>query len=322
VLAAVAEKLNKPRRKPHCWSWNLMASESKRCGYVAIVGRPNVGKSTLLNHVLGQKISITSRKPQTTRHQVLGIKTEGDRQIIFVDTPGLHKLESKAINRYMNRAASSAIKDVDVIVFVVDRTAWTDEDEMVLHRVVGAGVPTILAVNKVDLLEDKSRLLPHLQMLAAKGDFAAIMPMSALAHHNVKELEVEILKYLPHATHFFPEDQITNRSQRFLAAEIVREKIMRQLGDELPYSVTVEIEEFKSEGAVLHISAVIFVERKGQKKILIGEGGSRLRSIGSDARRDMEPLFDSKIMLRLWIKVKSGWSDDERALRSLGYDDQ
>jgi GTPase len=299
-----------------------METEPKRCGYVAIVGRPNVGKSTLLNHVLGQKISITSRKPQTTRHQVVGIKTEGDSQIIFVDTPGLHKLESKAINRYMNRAANAAIKDVDVIVFVVDRTAWTDEDEMVLQRVSGAGVPTIVAVNKADLLEDKTRLLPHLQSLATRGEFAAIMPMSALAQHNVAELEAEILKYLPLADHFFPEDQITDRSQRFLAAEIVREKIMRQLGDELPYSVTVEIEQFKSEGAILHISAVIFVERKGQKKILIGEGGARLRSIGTEARRDMEPLFDSKVMLRLWIKVKSGWSDDERALRSLGYDER
>lgn len=294
----------------------------QHCGYVAIVGRPNVGKSTLLNHILGQKISITSRKPQTTRHQVLGIKTTDTNQIIFVDTPGLHRLESKAINRYMNRAASAAIKDVDVIIFVVDRTAWTDEDEMVLQRVTASGVPTILAVNKADLLEDKARLLPHLQVLAEKADFAAIMPMSALQNHNVSELEQELLKYLPESGHFFPEEQITDRSQRFLAAEIVREKIMRQLGDELPYSVTVEIEEFKQEGAVLHISALIFVERKGQKKILIGEGGSRLRSIGSEARQDMEPLFDSKVMLRLWIKVKSGWSDDERALRSLGYDDQ
>jgi GTP-binding protein Era len=300
----------------------METEKAMRCGYVAIVGRPNVGKSTLLNHILGQKISITSRKPQTTRHQVLGIKTEGGHQIIFVDTPGLHKVETRAINRYMNRAASSAIADVDVIVFVVDRTAWTDEDEMVLQRVVSAGVPTILAVNKVDLLEDKRRMLPHLQDLEKKGDFAAIMPLSALQQHNVAELETEILKYLPRARHFFPEDQITDRSQRFLAAEIVREKIMRQLGDELPYAATVEIEEFKAEGGVLHISAVIFVERKGQKKILIGQGGARLRAIGTDARRDMEPLFDSKIMLRLWIKVKSGWSDDERALRSLGYDDQ
>ncbi len=299
-----------------------MENEDGRCGYVAIVGRPNVGKSTLLNHILGQKISITSRKPQTTRHQVLGIKTEGENQIIFVDTPGLHKLESKAINRFMNRVASSAIKDVDAVIFVIDRTAFTEEDEMVLQKISAAGVPTILAINKIDLLDDKGSLLPHLKMLAGKGDFAAIMPISALSKYNVAELEAEIVKFLPRATHFFPEDQITDRSQRFLAAEIVREKIMRQLGDELPYAITVEIEEFGMEAGVLHISALIFVERKGQKKILIGDGGSRLRSIGTDARVDMESLFDNKVMLRLWIKVKSGWSDDERALRSLGYDDR
>ena len=299
-----------------------MAADPKRCGYVAIVGRPNVGKSTLLNHILGQKISITSRKPQTTRHQVLGIKTQDQYQIIFVDTPGLHKDADKAINRYMNRAASSAIKDVDLVVFVVDRTAWTEEDAMVLEQIERAGRPAMLVVNKVDLLADKADLLPHLQMLAEKSDFAAILPVSALQKHNVAELETEILKFLPESGYFFPEDQITDRSQRFLAAEIVREKIMRQLGEEIPYAITVEIEAFSQEGEVLHISAVIFVERKGQKKILIGEKGSRLRSIGSDARRDMELLFDSKVMLRLWVKVKSGWSDDERALRSLGYDDR
>ncbi|MCB1732155.1 MAG: GTPase Era [Halieaceae bacterium] len=299
-----------------------MAVEApRRCGYVAIVGRPNVGKSTLLNHLLGQKISITSRKPQTTRHRVLGIKTEGGNQIIFVDTPGLHMQAEKAINRYMNRAASAAIRDVDVVVMVVDRTAWTEEDAMVLEQVRQGGLPCLLVVNKVDLLEDKAALLPHLQALAAKADFAAILPVSALRRHNIAELEQEIVKFLPESGYFFPEEQITDRSQRFLAAEIVREKIMRQLGEELPYSITVEIEEFAQQGAVLHIAALIFVERKGQKKILVGEGGARLRSIGSDARRDMELLFDSKVMLRLWVKVKSGWSDDERALRSLGYDD-
>lgn len=298
-----------------------MAAETpRRCGYVAIVGRPNVGKSTLLNHLLGQKISITSRKPQTTRHRVLGIKTEGGNQIIFVDTPGLHMQAEKAINRYMNRAASAAIRDVDVVVLVVDRTAWTEEDAMVLEQVRQGGLPCLLVVNKVDLLEDKATLLPHLQALAAKADFAAILPVSALRRHNIAELESEIVKLLPESGYFFPEEQITDRSQRFLAAEIVREKIMRQLGEELPYSITVEIEEFAQQDSVLHISALIFVERKGQKKILVGEGGSRLRSIGTDARRDMELLFDSKVMLRLWVKVKSGWSDDERALRSLGYD--
>jgi GTP-binding protein Era len=222
----------------------------------------------------------------------------------------------------MNRAASSAIRDVDLVVFVVDRTAWTEEDAFVLQQIQQASLPTMLVVNKVDLLADKAELLPHLQMLADKAKFAAILPVSALRRHNVDALQEQILKFLPESEYFFPEDQITDRSQRFLAAEIVREKIMRQLGDELPYAIAVEIEEFAQEGDILHISAVIFVERKGQKKILIGDKGSRLRSIGSDARRDMEPLFDSKVMLRLWVKVKSGWSDDERALRSLGFDDR
>lgn len=300
-------------------------SQDSRCGYVAIVGRPNVGKSTLLNHILGQKISITSRKPQTTRHQVLGIKTEDDVQTVFVDTPGLHKGANKAINRYMNRAASSAIKDVDVVVMVVDRTAWTDEDEWVLEQVSAVSgteswVPVILAVNKIDLLENKSDLLPHLQFLADKGNFKAILPISALNQHNIDELEACIGSELPTSVHFFPEDQVTDRSQRFMAAEMVREKVMRQLGDEIPYAITVEIEQFEQKDEVLHISALILVERDGQKRIIIGKGGSRLKSIGAEARRDMEDMFDSKVMLRLWVKVKSGWSDDERALRSLGYD--
>lgn len=300
-----------------------MATDApRRCGYVAIVGRPNVGKSTLLNHILGQKISITSRKPQTTRHQVLGIKTGDNHQIIFVDTPGLHIDAEKAINRFMNRAASAAIRDVDVIAFVVDRTAWTEEDANVLAQIQRSGLPTLLVVNKVDLLADKEELLPHLQELAGKANFVAILPVSALRQHNVDALEQQILQLLPAQDYFFPEDQITDRSQRFLAAEIVREKIMRQLGDEIPYAITVQIEEFSQEGEILHIAALIFVERQGQKQILIGEKGTRLRSIGSDARRDMESLFDSKVMLRLWVKVKSGWSDDERALRSLGYDDR
>jgi GTP-binding protein Era len=253
---------------------------------------------------------------------VLGIKTESNYQIIFVDTPGLHMNADKAINRYMNRAASAAIRDVDLVIFVVDRTAWTEEDAAVLRQIQQSGLPAVLAVNKVDLLADKAELLPHMQMLASKANFAAILPVSALQRHNVDALEEQILEHLPEAEYFFPEDQITDRSQRFLAAEIVREKITRQLGDELPYAITVEIEDFAQEGDVLHISAVIFVERKGQKKILIGDKGSRLRSIGTDARKDMENLFASKVMLRLWVKVKSGWSDDERALRSLGYEDR
>ncbi len=292
-----------------------------RCGYVAIVGRPNVGKSTLLNHMLGQKISITSRKPQTTRNAVVGIKTEGDVQIIFVDTPGLHLGQQKAINRYMNRAATTAMKDVDVVVFVVDRFIWTEEDEAVAEKLQHINCPVILAVNKVDQIEDKETLLPHLQKLAEKLHIAEIVPMSALRNTNLDRLEQLIVERLPEGIHMYPEDQVTDRSSRFMAAEIVREKITRQLGDELPYEMAVEIEEFKQEGNLLNISALILVERDGQKKILIGDKGARIKLIGTEARIDMEKLFELKIMLKLWVKVKSGWSDDERALRSLGYND-
>lgn len=296
-------------------------SSASRCGYVAIVGRPNVGKSTLLNHILGQKISITSRKPQTTRNAVVGIKTEGDVQIIFVDTPGMHLGQQKAINRYMNKAATSAIKDVDVVVFVVDRFIWTEEDEAVAEKLQHLPCPIILAVNKVDQIEDKESLLPHLQTLSEKLNVAEIVPMSALRNTNLDRLEALITERLPEGVHMYPDDQITDRSSRFMAAEIVREKITRQLGDELPYEMAVEIEEFKQEGNLLNISALILVERDGQKKILIGDKGARIKLIGTEARVDMEKLFEMKIMLKLWVKVKSGWSDDERALRSLGYNE-
>ncbi|MFQ3201946.1 MAG: GTP-binding protein Era [Zhongshania sp.] len=294
---------------------------TQHCGFIAIVGRPNVGKSTLLNHILGQKISITSRKPQTTRHQVLGIKTDGANQFIYVDTPGLHVKEEKALNRYMNRAASSAMKDVDLVLFLVDRDRWTEDDELVLRNIKNARCPVVLVINKVDRLDNKGQLLPLIQNLQTKHTFDDVVPVSALRGHNRVELEAVIARFLPKKVHMYPEDQITDRSERFLAAELVREKIMRQLGEEIPYSMTVEIEEFKASSRLLEISALILVERDGQKKIIIGEGGSRLRQIGTEARKDMEIAFDNKVMLRLWVKVKSGWADDERALRSLGYND-
>lgn len=293
-----------------------------RCGYVAIVGRPNVGKSTLLNRILGQKISITSKKPQTTRHQILGIKTEGEAQVVYVDTPGLHLKEHKAINRYMNKAASDSLKHVDVIVFLVDRTKWTEEDSFVLEKIQAAKAPVILVLNKVDQAKEKGALLPHIQVLAEKHSFNEIIPVSAKHGHNVDSLEKLIDSFLPNSIHYYPEDQVTDRSQRFLAAELVREKIMRQLGEELPYAVTVEIEEFKQVKHVLHISALILVERSGQKKIVIGDKGEQIKIIGRDARKEMERLFDTRVMLNLWVKVKSGWSDDERALKSLGYRDE
>jgi len=299
----------------------MTESLPSRCGYVAIVGRPNVGKSTLLNHILGQKLAITSRKPQTTRHTLLGIKTEGPVQAIYVDTPGMHKDNDKALNRYMNRSASAALKDVDVVIFVVDRTRWTEEDQMVLDRVKFVEGPLLVVVNKIDRLEDKAELLPHLKWLAEQLPNAEIVPISAQHGQNLDTLEAQVAKHLPEGDHFFEEDQLTDRSSRFLAAELVREKVMRQLGAEVPYQVAVEIEQFQQQGRVLHIHALILVERDGQKKIIIGDKGERIKRIGQEARRDMEELFGSKVMLNLWVKVKGGWSDDERALRSLGYGD-
>lgn len=297
-------------------------SMTSRCGYVAVVGRPNVGKSTLINHILGQKLAITSRKPQTTRHNMLGIKTEGPVQAIYIDTPGLHIGGQTALNRFMNRSALTALRDVDVCVFVVDRMRWTDEDELVWQRIRHLECPLLVAVNKSDRLEEKTDLLEHLQFLSEKLPQAEIVPISALHSHNLDTLERLIGERLPESEHFYPEDQITDRSSRFLAAELVREKIMRQLGAELPYQMTVEIEDFKQEGRILHIHSLILVEREGQKKILIGEKGERIKLIGQEARKDMETLFDTKVMLNLWVKVKKGWSDDERALRSLGYREQ
>lgn len=294
---------------------------SERSGYVAIVGRPNVGKSTLMNRILGQKLSITSRKPQTTRHQILGIKTEDDLQVVYVDTPGMHEQHDKAINRYMNKAAKTAVKDVDLVVFMIDRTKWTSEDEMVLQSLQHVRCPVVLVVNKIDYLKDKESLLPYLQKLSEKADFAHIVPISAENGHNVEQLENVIESFIKEGMHFYPEDQITDRSSRFIAAELVREKIMRQLGDELPYAMTVEVEEFRYEGNLLVISAVILVERQSQKVIVIGDKGSRIKQVGRDARLDMEDMFDCKVMLNLWVKVKSGWSDSERALKSLGYND-
>lgn len=299
-------------------------NHESRCGFVAIVGRPNVGKSTLMNHILGQKLSITSRRPQTTRHQVVGIKTDDHVQVVYVDTPGMHKLEkdrNKAINRYMNQAASSALKDIDLVIFIVDRMRWTEEDEIVLSKLKSISAPVILAVNKTDRLENKEALLPYLDTLSEKRDFAAIVPISAQLGHNLDRLEALVRDAMPESFHYYPEDQITDRTERFLASELVREKIMRQLGDEIPYQVTVEIEEFSEDNGVLFIGALILVERAGQKKIIIGEKGTRLKQIGQDARLDMERAFGAKVMLNLWVKVKGGWSDDERALKSLGYSD-
>lgn len=304
-----------------------------RSGFVAIVGRPNVGKSTLMNHLLGQKLSITSRKPQTTRHKIIGIDSHDHMQAVYVDTPGMHKKEVRAINKMMNRAATSALRDVNLVLFVVDAQKWTQNDELVLEKLKNAEMPIILVINKVDTLEDKRQVLPLIEQRTKLMNFAEIVPVSALRGANLDHLRDTIARYLPFSPPLYAFDQVTDRSERFLASEIIREKIMRQLGEELPYDLTVQIESFKTEDAIVHektgrikpactyIDATIFVERLGQKSIVIGEKGRKLKQIGMDARADMEKMFEQKIMLTLWVKVKGGWSDDERALKSLGYSD-
>ena len=289
---------------------------------IAIVGRPNVGKSTLLNSLLGQKISITSRKPQTTRHRILGILSEKNYQAILVDTPGLHTEEKRAINRLMNRAASSSIAEVELVLFLVEGTHWTTDDELVLSKLKKSGSSCILVVNKIDNVKDKEELLPHLQKLGEKYNFSEIVPISASKGDNVDKIRELCIESLPEGEFWFPEDYITDRSSRFMASEIIREKLIRFTGDELPYSTTVEIEQFKVDAkGILHINALILVERETQKRIVIGNKGEKLKTIGQEARRDMETLFGQQVFLETWVKVKSGWADDERALRSLGYGD-
>jgi GTP-binding protein Era len=293
-----------------------------RSGYVAIIGRPNVGKSMLINRVLGQKLCITSRRPQTTRHRILGIKTTEQGQFIYVDTPGLHSDNKKAMNRYMNRAAASSIEDVDVVLFVVEGLKWTDEDQKVLKRLQkDARAPVILVLNKADKLADKAALLPQIETLSQQFDFAAVVPISARKGMNTDLLEKEIAKLMPQGELIYDADQLTDRSSRFLAAEIVREKLFRFLGQELPYSLTVEVELFEEDEGMYRIGAVVYVERSGQKSIVIGKKGEQLKLIGKEARLEMEQLFGCKVFLQIWVKVREGWSDNERMLKNLGYQD-
>lgn len=300
---------------------NKMVDDT-HCGFVAIVGRPNVGKSTLLNKILGQKVSITSRKPQTTRHRIVGIDTENGFQTIYVDTPGLHKEEKRAINRLMNRAAESSIGDVELIFFVVDCARWNEDDDLVLEKIKKTNIPTILVVNKIDSIDRRNELLPVMKDLAGKMNFKDVIPVSAKQGSNVETLKELARESLPKGEFCFPEDYITDRSSRFMASEVIREKLMRFMGDELPYSVTVEIEQYQIQtNGVIHINGLILVERDGQKKMVIGAKGEKLKTIGTEARKDLEKLLDAKVFLELWVKVKSGWADDERALRSLGYMD-
>ena len=291
----------------------------QRCGYVAIVGRPNVGKSTLLNNILGMKLSITSRKPQTTRHQILGVKTTGDTQVIYVDTPGIHQRRGTAINKYMNRAATSVLNDVDIIIFVVQVKQWTEEDQAIIEKLKSVSCPVVLAVNKVDKLASKEELLPLIGELASHYDFAEIIPISAMNGMNVDVLEQKISPLLPENAHIYPDDQVTDRSMRFLASEIIREKLIRELGQELPYTSAVDIDKYVEEDGLVRIHATIYVESAGQKAIIIGKKGARLKSIGTAARVDISNMVDTKVYLNLWVKVREGWSNDERALRGLGY---
>ena len=294
---------------------------STRAGHAALLGRPNVGKSTLLNRLIGQKLSITAPKPQTTRHVISGIQTLPEAQIVYVDTPGLHRQNRRALNRYLNRAAASVLGYVDVVVFLIEALRWTAEDQEILRRLADYSGPVVLAVNKVDRVADKPRLLPFLREMAGRRTFAEVVPLAALKGDNVAALEQVIVRLLPIGEFLFPADQITTISERFLAAELVREKLTRLLREELPYALTVEIERFVEEGRLTRIHAVIWVERESQKGIVIGEGGATLREVGRQAREELERLLDRRVYLETWVKVREGWSDDERALRSLGYAD-
>ncbi len=294
--------------------------EGQKCGHVAIIGRPNVGKSTLLNCLLGQKISITSRKPQTTRHRILGIHTQDDCQIVYVDTPGIHDRGKLALHRYMNKTASQVIWDVDVIVFVVEALVWTPTDQMVLERLSDVTVPVILTINKVDKIKDKKQLLPYLEEVSARYKFDSVVPVSARQAVQVVELEKKLQAMMPESSFFYPAEQVTDKTATFMASELIREKVFRLCGEELPYSVTVEIEKYKLEESLCSIAALILVDKESHKRMIIGKRGEKLKEIGSQARQDMERSMHKKVYLQLWVKVKTGWADDERALRSLGYD--
>lgn len=292
-----------------------------RCGLVALLGRPNVGKSTLQNALVGFRVSIVSPKPQTTRHRILGIATRPDAQILFVDTPGMHSDAKRAINRQLNRAARGAIDEVDVLVHVIEAGRWNDEDERVWHALQAAGKPVLLAINKVDTVKNREQLLPFIAQVTGERSYAAVLLVSARRADGLKALENEIVSRLPQAPPVYGEDEVTDRSERFLAAELVREQLMRQLGQELPYSCTVEIEQFGDrEDGLTEIGAVVWVERTSQKAIVIGASGARLKEVGTAARLAMERLFGRRVFLKLWVRVRENWSDDEAAVKRFGYE--
>ncbi len=295
-------------------------SAELHCGTVAVIGRPNVGKSTLVNGLVGYRISIVSPRPQTTRHRILGIATVAGGQIVYADTPGLHSGGKRAMNRYMNRAATGALEGVDIGMLVIEAGQWREDDERAFSALKATGLPMVLVINKVDRVKDKSSLLPFMAKVTEGRDFVEVFPLSALKGKGLEDLQRSLLRLLPVAEPMYAEDEVTDRSERFLVAELIREQLMRQLGDELPYVTTVEISQFKEDGRLLRISAVVWVEREGQKAIVVGAGGGQMRAIGQSARMAIEQLLDRKVFLELWCKVRDNWSDDEAQLRRLGYE--
>ena len=290
-----------------------------RTGFIAIVGRPNVGKSTLLNALVGQKVSITSRKPQTTRHRIIGIHSDDAAQFIFVDTPGFQMEHKSALNRVMNKSVTDTLSNVDVVLFVIEASHFDPRDAQVM-KLLPDSRPVILVINKIDTLQEKDELLPFIERMAKAFPFAEIVPVAA-EHGKIEALPKAIRAYLPEGPPMYGPDDITDRSERFLAAEIIREKIFRLLGEEVPYQTSVMIEQFTQEGNLRRIHASVIVDKAGQKAILIGKGGEKMKAISTQARKDMETLFGSKVYLEVWVKIKSGWADDERAVKSLGYGD-
>ncbi len=291
-----------------------------RCGFVAVIGRPNVGKSTLINAIMGTKISIVTHKPQTTRHRILAVHTDGDTQIVFVDTPGIHRKAAKAMNRLMNRTAVNALADADLVLFVVEATHWTDEDDDIVNRLRATETPVVAVLNKVDRVHPKERLLEAIATLSNRHQFAEIFPISALKKDNLDALMAVIPKFLPESPQLFPQEMQTDRSAEFQAAEIIREKLMLMLHQEVPYGLTVQIESYESDDERLTISAIIWVARDSQKGIVVGKGGKVLKTVGQSARLELREKLDCRVHLELWVKVKDNWSDNERDLMRLGYE--
>jgi len=290
------------------------------CGYVTILGRPNVGKSTLLNNLIGQKLSITSRKPQTTRRHTIGVNTNKYHQVIYIDTPGLQESPANAMNRYMNKEATNALAGIDILIYVVEALKWTTLDQHILNMIKDKTAPIILAINKMDKIKDKESMLPFLKELSGKMNFKEIIPISALSRKSLRPLEESIKTLLPAGTFQYPDDQVTDKSQRYFAAEFIREKLIKRLGEELPYTTTVTIDSFDEKETIIHIDAIIWVATKGQKTIVIGQKGAGLKAVGEQARKDMENMFESKVFLRTWVKVKDKWMDNELAIKQLGFD--